>query len=93
MIFYHLYMRSLLIFALAASAMAQPSDPRNIATGSVIPDETYADQPYIVKTNDGAWLTVMTTGKGGEGAGGQHIISLRSTDRGAGLGERIGFWA
>ena len=82
MIFYHLYMRSLLIFALAASAMAQPSDPRNIATGSVIPDETYADQPYIVKTNDGAWLTVMTTGKGGEGAGGQHIISLRSTDRG-----------
>lgn len=51
MIFYHLYMRSLLIIAFAASAMAQASDSRNIVTGSVIPVEAFADQPYIVKTN------------------------------------------
>lgn len=60
----------------------QVVDPRNITSGSVIPDEFYADQPYIVKTNDGAWLCVITTGPGAEGAGGQHVVSLRSTDRG-----------
>ncbi|MBM3148218.1 MAG: hypothetical protein FJ000_10055, partial [Actinobacteria bacterium] len=44
--------------------------------------EGYADQPYIVKTDDGAWLCVMTTGVGAEGAGGQHVVSMRSTDQG-----------
>jgi hypothetical protein len=58
------------------------NDPRNITTGSVIPDESYSDQPYIVKTNDGAWLCVMTTGAGHEGATGQHIITWRSFDQG-----------
>ncbi|MFN0103903.1 MAG: LamG-like jellyroll fold domain-containing protein [Bryobacteraceae bacterium] len=71
-----------LFFLITSIALAQPTDPRNIVSGSVIPDESYADQPYVVKTNDGAWLTVITTGKGIEGAGGQHVISLRSTDRG-----------
>jgi hypothetical protein len=58
------------------------SDMRNIATGSLIPDESYSDQPYVVKTNDGAWLCVMTTGAGHEGATGQHIITWRSLDQG-----------
>jgi len=75
-------MRLLLPLLLAAAAAAQPNDPRNIVTGPVIPDEFYADQPYVVKTNDGAWLCVITTGAGHEGAGGQHVISLRSTDKG-----------
>lgn len=57
-------------------------DVRNIATGLEIPSEGYADQPYIVKTDDGAWLCAITTGAGHEGAGGQHIVSMRSTDRG-----------
>ncbi len=57
-------------------------DLRNIATGSVIPDEGYSDQPYVVKTDDGAWLCVMTTGAGHEGATGQHIITWRSFDQG-----------
>lgn len=79
------------IFAAVAALMLQAAgtmntlaqtDPRNIATGQVIPDESYSDQPYIVKTNDGAWLCVMTTGVGHEGAGGQHIITLRSFDQG-----------
>jgi hypothetical protein len=69
-----------LLFVFAA--LAQVHDPRNIVTGTVIPDEFYADQPYIVKTNDGAWLCVITTGPGQEGAGGQHVVSLRSTDQG-----------
>ncbi|MFA6546692.1 MAG: LamG-like jellyroll fold domain-containing protein [Limisphaerales bacterium] len=57
-------------------------DTRNIDTGLSIPSEGYADQPYIVTTRDGAWLCVMTTGVGVEGAGGQHVVSMRSTDQG-----------
>ena len=29
-------------------------DERNIRTGREIPTQTYSDQPYIVKTDDGA---------------------------------------
>jgi len=76
-------MRSLFIAAfLCVLAVAQPHDPRNIIEGSVIPDEGYADQPYIVKTEDGAWLSVITTGPGNEGASGQHVVTRRSTDQG-----------
>jgi len=57
-------------------------DLRHIANGFEIPSETYSDQPYIVKTDDGAWLCVMTTGVGHEGDTGQHIITTRSTDLG-----------
>ena len=57
-------------------------DSRNITAGLEIPNEGYADQPYIVKTNDGAWLCALTTGSGREGEGGQHVISTRSTDQG-----------
>jgi len=57
-------------------------DRRNIANGSVMLNDGYSDQPYIVKTDDGAWLAVTTTGAGVEGAGGQHVISQRSTDLG-----------
>jgi len=57
-------------------------DPRNIAHGYEIPSLGYCDQPYVVKTPDGAWLCTMTTGAGPEGAGGQHIVATRSLDRG-----------
>ena len=36
----------------------------------------------MVKTDDGAWLCIMTTGSGHEGQSGQHVISVRSTDSG-----------
>ncbi len=77
---------SSLFFGLArassAPAPAPVPDPRHLSNGRVIPDEHYADQPYIVKTDDGAWLCAITTGSGNEGAGGQHVISIRSTDKG-----------
>jgi len=57
-------------------------DQRNIATGWEIPSEGYCDQPYVVHTDDGAWLCVLTTGTGREGDGGQHVVSTRSEDRG-----------
>ena len=66
----------------APVAPAPVPDPRHLSNGWNIPSEGYADQPYIVKTDDGAWLCVMTTGKGVEGAGGQHVVSMRSTDQG-----------
>ncbi|MFD1144259.1 exo-alpha-sialidase [Larkinella insperata] len=69
------------LLLVTGSLLAQ-SDGRDIRNGTVIPDETYSDQPYIVKTNDGAWLCVLTTGTGHEGASGQHIITQRSLDQG-----------
>ncbi len=57
-------------------------DNRHIANGWVIPSEGYCDQPYVVKTDDGAWLCIMTTASGVEGASGQHIVSARSMDCG-----------
>lgn len=57
-------------------------DWRDIRTGTEIPSEGYCDQPYVVITDDGTWLLVMTTGVGHEGSKGQHIISMRSIDKG-----------
>ena len=57
-------------------------DPRYIGNGLEIPTESYSDQPYIVQTDDGAWLCCVTTGAGHEGAEGQHVTTLRSTDHG-----------
>ncbi len=68
--------------AFAEPAPAPVPDPRHLSNGWLIPDEHYADQPYIVKTDDGAWLCAITTGQGNEGAGGQHVVSMRSTDKG-----------
>lgn len=79
----------LFLLAVASGLIAQPSDPRNIRSGLVIPDEGYSDQPYVVKTDDGAWLCVVTTGPGVEGAGGQHVVTRRSTDRGKTWSEAV----
>ena len=67
---------------LLTSVALGSEDPRHIVSGWNIPSEGYADQPYIVKTDDGAWLCVMTTGPGKEGTPGQHVVSMRSTDQG-----------
>ena len=76
------FLTYLAIVATIISLNAQDSDWRNIRSGLIIPDKTYSDQPYVVKTEDGAWLCVMTTGSGREGASGQHIITQRSFDQG-----------
>jgi hypothetical protein len=65
-----------------AAAPAGPADARNIRTGWPIPTLTYSDQPYLVKTDDGAWLCVVTTGAGREGAPGQIVTTQRSGDHG-----------
>jgi hypothetical protein len=72
-----------------AEAIPEIADARNIKTGWTIPDEGYCDQPYVVVTDDGQWLCVMTTGKGVEGQSGQHIVSTRSADRGRTWSEHV----
>jgi len=61
---------------------AASGDWRDIRQGREIPTEYYADQPYIVKTDDGAWLVCVTTGAKREGQAGQHVVTMRSTDQG-----------
>ena len=73
---------AVLLIVLAMVPFALAEDLRNIRTGWEIPTENYADQPYVVRTDDGAWLCILTTGSGHEGASGQHVVALRSTDRG-----------
>jgi len=78
-------LKCLVLLALATSigpGALNAEDVRDIRMGWEIPTENYADQPYVVKTNDGAWLCILTTGVGHEGAQGQHVVTLRSTDRG-----------
>ncbi len=57
-------------------------DWRNIKNGFEIPAGRYCDQPYLVKTDDGAWICSLTTGEGDEGQEGQHVKILRSPDMG-----------
>lgn len=73
---------AILLATAGAAPAAEIPDWRNIANGSVMLKDGYSDQPYVVKTDDGAWLAVTTTGTGVEGAGGQHVISQRSVDLG-----------
>ena len=68
---------------LAAQTASPSTDPRNIRGGSLIPKEGYVDQPYVVITRDGAWLCVLTTGRGVEGEPAQHIVASISRDKGA----------
>ena len=65
------------------------SDLRNVRNGLPISVGTYSDQPYVVKTADGAWLMVVTTGSGHEGSKGQHVVSARSLDGGKTWVDRI----
>ncbi len=57
-------------------------DHRNIRHGDRLPCEGYCDQPYVVQTNDGNWLCVMTTGPGPEGDCRQHVAATVSSDQG-----------
>ena len=71
----------------AAEASAKYS--RNVEHGLKIPDEGYCDQPYIVVTDDGNWVCVLTTGRGVEGQRGQHVVSTISTDQGRSWSELV----
>ncbi|MCC7495304.1 MAG: hypothetical protein IT204_23345 [Fimbriimonadaceae bacterium] len=65
-----------------SATQPESPDPRHLSHGLEIPTQSYSDQPYLVQTADGAWLCCVTTGPGHEGAQGQHVATLRSTDQG-----------
>ena len=67
----------------------KPKDARNLSGGREIPVENYCDQPYVLRTDDGAWLCTVTTGPGKEGNPGQHIVAMRSTDQGKTWTDRV----
>ncbi|HEY3839209.1 MAG TPA: exo-alpha-sialidase [Bryobacteraceae bacterium] len=69
-------------FLQAAQTAAPQGDRRNITAGWPVPKEGYVDQPYVVITNEGNWLCVLTTGAGVEGKPGQHIVATISSDHG-----------
>jgi hypothetical protein len=71
-----------------SKGMHHCDDSRRMQSGKVIPSEGYCDQPYVVETDDGAWLCVMTTGTGHEGDPGQHPVTFRSYDQGQTWGEK-----
>jgi len=64
-------------------------DPRDITAGYEIPSENYADQPYVVVTQDGNWLCVLTTGPSTESQRGQHVVATISADKGQSWSELI----
>ncbi len=65
-----------------AGSDIRTGDWRLISNGNEIPSESYSDQPYVIKTDDGAWLCVITTAAGHEGEKGQHVVVMRSQDQG-----------
>ena len=62
------------------SALKQ--DWRYLPNRRVIIGDGYADQPYLLKTDDGAWLCCVTVSGKTEGAADQHVQTLRSLDQG-----------
>lgn len=68
--------------AVPVDAADRLTDWRNVRNGHVIPDENYADQPYVVVMPDGSWVCTLTTGPGKESNAGQHVVATISTDKG-----------
>ena len=59
------------------------NDSRFINNGTEIPTAGgYADQPSIVVLSDGTFVCATTTGTGAEGAEGEYVSVMRSTDGG-----------
>ncbi len=76
---------AMLLDSIALASDSLPAgipDQRHIQTGKIIPDLSYSDQPYIVQTDDGAWLCCLTTGASHEGRPGQIVMTQRSLDQG-----------
>ncbi|MDD6882466.1 MAG: sialidase family protein [Eubacteriales bacterium] len=63
--------------------MNNSEDFRNVKQGRAIPSENgYCDQASLVAMRSGAWVCSITNGVGLEGAAGEYVSILRSTDQG-----------
>lgn len=60
-----------------------PTDPRNIAAGSIINSEYgYYDQPQVVPLLNGTWVVLLTSGPDREGQASENVYATVSHDRG-----------
>jgi len=66
----------------AHAASASGPDLRDVSRGCRIYEHGYCDQPYVVVTDDGAWLCVFTTSGGHEGHTSQYVVCCTSKDQG-----------
>lgn len=64
-------------------------DRRDIVQGVSIYEHGYCDQPYVVVTDDGAWVCVFTTSAEREGAASQYIVCSISLDQGRNWSEPV----
>ncbi len=71
-----------LFLLLSVAVYAQKKDSRDVFSGTLIYNNSYIDQPYVVKLKDGSWLCVFTTGAESESRPGQHIVSIITKDQG-----------
>ncbi len=72
----------LIFFCIPFLLQGQSKDWRLISNGQKIYEHGYCDQPYIVTTNDGTWVSTFTTSPGQEGSDIQYIVSTYSSDQG-----------
>jgi len=65
------------------SARVPDNDPRQMASGLLIPAGTGCGHPSLGVLRDGSWVCVLTTaGSGGAKAAGQRVVSTVSRDKG-----------
>ncbi|MBC8767769.1 exo-alpha-sialidase [Arenibacter sp. BSSL-BM3] len=72
----------LITFCISFLSLGQSKDWRMISNGEKIYEHGYCDQPYIVTTKDGTWVSTFTTSPGQEGSDIQYIVSTYSSDQG-----------
>jgi len=73
---------NILMFAIPIFISGQTVDLRNVELGNVIYQNSYIDQPYMLQLNDRSWFCVFTTGTVSESFPGQHIVAIKSKDKG-----------
>ena len=65
-----------------AHRYSETADPRWFDNGTRIFHDGYADQPYVVRCQDGSWLCVLTTSRHDERGADRTLAVTRSRDRG-----------
>lgn len=78
----HFLLINILIFITSISTNSQIIDQRNVVHGNIIYQNSYIDQPYMLQLKDGSWFCVFTTGAESESRPGQHIVAIKTKDKG-----------
>ncbi len=71
-----------ILAVLCGITLQADADPRFADAGTVILEDGYADQPYVVQLHDGRWLCVTTVSPTVENAPERHLVLSWSDDQG-----------